>query len=109
MDNYYDGPAVVSVKACGTGHNMQQWCENLIPVPLSVGGATDQLLARTHRDGQEADYVDVTFLLSCPETYECLGQALADARFSETTLGQPHRLCYAECDWSILTEYIEQE
>lgn len=48
---------VASIRAHGTGRNLQCFARNLVANPPSSGGAWEQLLGRTHRQGQEADEV----------------------------------------------------
>lgn len=94
----YAGPCVVSVDSCSEGHNLQAHHKNLILSTPSTGAGVEQLLARTHRDGQEEHEVTAEFVVTCQETYMALAQALRDARFAEETSGQPQRLCYATRD-----------
>jgi hypothetical protein len=48
---------VASIRAHGTGRNLQCFARNLVSNPPSGGDAWEQLLGRTHRQGQEADEV----------------------------------------------------
>lgn len=48
---------VASIRAHGTGKNMQQFSRNLVVNPPSSGGDWEQLIGRTFRNGQEADEV----------------------------------------------------
>lgn len=48
---------IMSIKAHGTGKNLQMFNRNLVANPPSDGGAWEQLLGRTHRTGQQADEV----------------------------------------------------
>jgi hypothetical protein len=98
VDDVQNEPVIVSTKGCGFGHNLQHWNENLLLAPLSKGDALEQLLGRTHRDGQDADEVTGEFLLTCKESRSCLAQALKDARFAQETSRQPQKLCYATWD-----------
>jgi hypothetical protein len=50
---------VASIRAHGTGKNLQRFCRNLVANPPSDGATWEQLIGRTHRPGQEAD--EVTF------------------------------------------------
>ena len=96
VDNY-DGSAIVSIDSCSEGHNLQVYnSANLVIAPMSTGAGWEQLLARTHRDGQEADEVTCEVVLTSKESYRCLAQAYRDAVFATETSGQPQRLCYAE-------------
>lgn len=48
---------VASIRAHGTGRNLQCFARNLVANPPAGGGTWEQLLGRTHRQGQEADEV----------------------------------------------------
>ena len=48
-----------SPRAHGTGKNLQQFARNLVANPPSDGATWEQLIGRTHRQGQEADEVTV--------------------------------------------------
>jgi hypothetical protein len=50
---------VASIRAHGTGKNLQHFARNLVANPPSSGGEWEQLLGRTHRAGQKED--EVTF------------------------------------------------
>lgn len=83
---------LASIRAHGTGKNLQQFSRNLVVNVPSDGGTWEQLLGRTHRQGQLADVV--TF-----ETYrhtEALRAAVEKARnlalHIEGTFGAKQRL-----------------
>lgn len=52
-------PVVASIRAHGTGKNLQQFARNLVANPPSDGATWEQLIGRTFRQGQAAD--EVTF------------------------------------------------
>jgi len=56
----------------------------------------EQLIGRTHRDGQEADEVSVDVLLGCAEHYEAFSRALDGARAAADTLGHDQKLLLAD-------------
>jgi hypothetical protein len=85
-----------SIASNSEGRNLQAWSKNLITSPPSSGQLWEQLLGRTHRDGQEADEVEATFLVTCPEHLESFAQARRDARYVEQTQGQPQKILYAD-------------
>ena len=58
----------------------------------SSGAALEQLLARHHRHGQEADEVHVEFYLHTREMYTALRTARKDARFMEDLNGNQQRI-----------------
>lgn len=86
---------VASIRAHGTGKNLQAFSQNLIANPPSAGADWEQLLARTHRPGQEADEVTAHVFLHTTEMAGALESALADARYIEQTQGQKQKLNYA--------------
>ena len=78
---------VVSVAAHSEGKNLQRYCRNLVVAPMASGKAWEQLLGRTHRQGQEADEVSCDVFLHQPELVSSFGQALSDARYLEDSYG----------------------
>jgi hypothetical protein len=73
-------PVVVSIKANGTGTNLQhQWSKNLWLTPPS-----EQPLARTHRPGQDASVVDNYVYIGCYDHYKAFCSARnTKAKFAE--------------------------
>ena len=62
----FDGPAaILSIEANREGRNLQRFSRNLVSSPMQQGDRWQQLLARTHRDGQEADEVICDVVVSC--------------------------------------------
>jgi hypothetical protein len=58
----------------------------------------EQLLGRTHRDGQQADEVQCDVAVSCLEHVMALEQALRDAEFVQSITGSPQKLLLAGLD-----------
>lgn len=54
-----DEACCISIKAHGTGKNLQRFNRNLVANPPGAGDIWEQLLGRTHRAGQESDAVTV--------------------------------------------------
>jgi hypothetical protein len=92
------GAVIASVASNCEGRNLQRWSRNLVLSAPPNGKILEQLFARTHRQGQEADEVSVDMFVGCRETWQGLNQAMADARYIQSTTGQPQRLCYADVD-----------
>ena len=90
---------VASVSSRGTGLNLQAWSKNLLTTPSSSGKTVEQLVARTHRPGQQADQVDVLVYRHGPYA-DALRSAIKDAAFVEETLGARQRLTYAAFTFS---------
>ena len=87
---------IASVQANATGRNLQMFSTNLI-TSCPAGAATmEQLIGRTHRDGQEADEVTVDVLLGCREHYEAFHRALEGAKAAADTLGHDQKLLLSD-------------
>lgn len=86
---------VASIRAHGTGKNLQTFSRNLVANPPSDGGAWEQLLGRTHRQGQTADEVTVDLYLHTDELRRAWDRARELALFIEQTEGQRQKLCLA--------------
>ena len=87
---------IASVAANSTGQNLQMFSSNLI-ISCPSGPATmEQLIGRTHRDGQEADEVSVDILLGCVEHYEAFTRALDGAKAAADVLGHDQKLLLAD-------------
>lgn len=89
--------------AHATGKNLQIWRRMCFSNPLSSGKAAEQALAREHRPGckyydkktkrmEIADDVHADVYLGCRETWWSFERSRLDARYIESTLGQPQRL-----------------
>ena len=91
------GKAIIaSVAANGTGRNLQMFHENLITSCPSGPSIMEQLLGRTHRDGQEADEVLVDILIGVREQYEAFQKALDGAKATADTIGASQKLLLAD-------------
>lgn len=88
-------PLAVSVEAHGTGRNLQQWCTNVVLVPPVSGLKWEQMLGRTHRQGQEADEVEVYVLLSGAPGQRAFRQARKSAEWFQQATGQEQKLLLA--------------
>lgn len=90
---------IASIDANCTGMNLQHWNRNLLTT--SPGGATkwEQLLGRTHRDGQLADSVTFEILVGCKEHYEGLERATEKARQIQETIGHSQKILLADLSW----------
>jgi len=87
---------IASILANSEGRNLQQFSQNLI-VSCPPGGAVmEQLLGRTHRDGQDADEVGSDLLLGCFEQWDVFRQARRDAEYIERTTAQCQKLNFAD-------------
>jgi hypothetical protein len=87
---------IASISAHGTGKNLQRFNKNLVVCPPSSGQKWEQMLARTHRHGQEADEVTCEMFMHIDELEKSFEQARADARYLEDTYGNRQKLNYAD-------------
>lgn len=90
-----DRAIVASIRAHATGKNLQAFSRNLVVNPPADGGAWEQLLGRTHRQGQTADEVTVDLYLHTDELRRAWDKAREYALFIEQTEGQRQKLCLA--------------
>lgn len=89
-------PAIASVSSNGTGRNLQEiFSKNLILSAYPNGKTLEQLIGRTHRQGQLDPVVQVWFYVGCYESIAGFWQAFSDASFGSDTMGQDQRLVYA--------------
>lgn len=86
---------VMSIKAHATGKNLQKWCNNIIAHPVADPSTYEQLIARTHRTGQDADEVNVT-AFNFSIFGSALRRAVKQAYVVQDSTKQPMRLCYAD-------------
>jgi hypothetical protein len=103
-----DGCVVLSVQANGEGRNLQAWNDNLVISPPPTGTVWEQLLGRTHREGQLAEEVWVDVVIGCETEWKCWGQALRDSKFHEDFEGQK-RLNLATVDYKFKSTPLDDE
>lgn len=92
------GPVIASISAHGTGKNLQTWNRNLVTCPPTSGDVWEQLLGRTHRQGQKADSVTYEVYQHSDLFKQALEQAVADAEYLQDSLGNRQRLLYCDRD-----------
>lgn len=88
-------PLIASMASNAEGRNLQAWSSNLIVSPPTSGAFWEQMLGRTHRDGQEADEVTATLVITLAEQAAAFERARADAQTITDTTGQEQKLTYA--------------
>jgi hypothetical protein len=91
---HHRGACLASVSSCSTGHNLQWANKNLVigvPPPIQL----EQLISRTHRDGQTQP-VHVEFLLRLSSDVQQLDRAIEDAASVSHTFHVIQRLIYGE-------------
>jgi len=94
-DHPADRPMIASFDSNHRGKNLQAWCRNLVTAFPANGLQAEQLIGRTHRDGQEADEVRFDVLTSCCEHVGSVWQAVSDCRYVEQTSGSPQKILLA--------------
>jgi hypothetical protein len=91
------GPVIASVKGNRDGRNLQyKWQDNLVTASPSAGLDYEQLLGRTHRQGQKADTVTADVFLGCVENARAFEKARITARYESDSTRQRYKLCYAD-------------
>lgn len=86
---------VVSIQSHGTGLNLQtKHSKNLIISFPSSGKTVEQLIGRTHRQGQTEDEVTVDYFAPTQETKDCVNKAIRDATYIQQTTQVPQKLIY---------------
>ena len=91
------GPIIASLDANKTGRDLQfNWSDNLFMTAMGDGAECEQAIARTHRDGQDEDTVNVTLFFGCIEHALAFESAQSKARYIEDITGQPQKLNFAD-------------
>ena len=89
------GGMALSVRVHGTGLNLQyHHTENLLLSFSSSGKTMEQLVGRTHRQGQEADEVNLFYFRHTTDAQAAVLDARRNAKYIEETQGSPQKLCY---------------
>lgn len=96
IEKYNGRTVVASVAANKEGRNLQAWNKNLIVTAAPMGSLWEQLIGRTHRNGQLADTVMVDWLAACAEQDEGFHQVMADAAYIKGTTGASQKVLYAD-------------
>lgn len=86
---------VVCSYSHATGKNLQKQSHNLILEIRREAAITEQMLGRTHRQGQLADDVRVDVLVSNGFDLAVFNALIRDADYAQATTGMKQRLCYA--------------
>ena len=98
------GPIIASILANSEGRNLQRYNQNLVVSCQSSGARMEQLLGRTHREGQYSDEVSVDIFCGSFDQWLCLEQAQKDAKYIEDSTGQPQKLNQATIEWPTLAD-----
>lgn len=90
-----EGTIACSIRAQGTGKNLQKYARALVLEPPASGAAWEQLLSRQHRPGQAADEVSFDVMMHTAETEGAIWGAVNDAVYVQGTQGQRQKLLSA--------------
>ncbi len=90
---------IASIKANSDGKNLQHlWNRNLLTNMISDAKTFEQLMGRTHRDGQQADVVTVEMFIHTAEMRAAWDSACQKAEYIQATNRTPQKLCFATID-----------
>jgi len=84
--------SAVSVRAHGTGLDLQSWSRNVMMTVPSASAVWEQILGRTHRPGQTADEVVVWRPAWAPSFNAAWSAAKKSATYVRLVTGQPQKL-----------------
>lgn len=87
--------AALSVNSHRQGKNLQKHHEALILSFEPHAGNMEQLLSRTHRAGQQEDEVRWWYYAHTEPAKQAILDARSKALYTQTTMGDRQRLCYA--------------
>jgi hypothetical protein len=95
-DHPANRPLVASFGSNHRGKNLQaRLSKNLVTACPANGLQTEQLIGRTHREGQEADEVAFDVLTVCCEHVGAFWQAVEDSRYVHENFGSPQKILLA--------------
>ncbi len=92
---FEDGTVALSQRKYGTGRNLPAFGVSFLIEPLRPGDAMEQLIGRTHREGQERDNVDVVVNTTTHYQHATLAKCIQDARFQQDVTRTAQRLLMA--------------
>lgn len=92
---------IASVDAHRDGKNLQAFNRNLVVTVPSSAAHVEQMLGRTHREGQKADEVEAWFYQHTLELEDALAKAKMKADYIQSTLGNPQKLCYGTWSFTV--------
>jgi len=99
---------ILSRPANMTGRNLQAWSRNLWTALPPTGQIAEQVIGRTHRQGQRAELVTVDVLSACWEHARGVEKIRGDARYIEGTGGGLQKLNRATVDYPDVCEVEER-
>ena len=87
-----DHSIIASIRANSVGKNLQMFSRNLVANLPSNGATWEQLLGRTHRQGQLADEITVDLYQHTAALVEALQKAKMQAQYIQDTIGGSQKL-----------------
>jgi len=96
LDEKGDRTVAASIKAHGTGKNLQHaFSRAVVLVPPSDGATWEQLLGRLHRQGQKADEVWFDIMANTEPFKKSVATAQKRGDYMSDTLNQEQKLLIA--------------
>lgn len=96
IESHRKGSAFVSRMSVSTGQNLQdRWHRNLFVCPPPNNESTEQALARTHRQGQDADTVSAEIWITCKENVDAIDRIRAQAEYARDSMLGAQRVLLA--------------
>jgi hypothetical protein len=89
----------LSISVYNKGRNFQAWANQLILEIPSNAATWQQMLGRTHRQGQQAPEVHASIYQHTWPMRQKLNRACARARYIQGTQGEPQKLLHAKRDF----------
>lgn len=96
-----DRSIIASLKAHGTGKNMQSFWRQLWANLPADGGAWEQGVGRCHRYGQPKPVVEAHLFRHLPEFRDAWGKATEYATYIQGLTGVPQKLLYGKKMWEV--------
>ncbi len=88
---------IASIESNKEGRNLQgKWNRNLIVDPPNKGDDWQQLVSRTHRDGQASKEVFVDYMITCYEYFNSIYAAVSSNESQNEMISQRYRLLDAD-------------
>lgn len=88
-------PICLSIQSNMEGKNLEKFNKNIILTPPNSGKTVEQIIGRTHRQGQKADETLFIFCCHTDELEKSFDNAIIEARYIEKTTGESQKLLKA--------------
>lgn len=90
---------VLSANAFSAGQNLQAYSKQLLTSTTGNAVTWQQLLSRTHRDGQKADNIETWVYRHTPELIDAWNRARTNASFAQEVTKDEQLLLLGTCSW----------